>query len=739
MVLLRSFAGRPTPRSGSMRRARLVNSTQRIGIVTLTPVQSVVETVGESGLLTGPSKRRNHRGASRPASGGMTAQPQRAAKPGRSVNVWARFVGFARRGCGKILSTFAAAGNWIVHSRRSIATTAACVLVVAAFAPFLYRSDPGERVLHPTASENDTGLKQALRREQERANTLASDVTAARREAESQAALIRKASESADREKEASERALVGLRQALQLELLKTEKLTAQLAEAQRDSAAQTALARKKIDDSARVEEERERLIGELRQALKQQEDKTVQIRREVEGETAQAKQANVRAAEQLALKQEQDKAEELRVELATARRDGELQAETLRSARDEAARIKEASARATDELREALQQAQDKAEKLAGELAVARREVEAKSAVARAAGDETRHAVGTSKQSAEEQSQALREAQGKAEKLATELTAARKEIEAQTAVARVASDEVRRAAEMSKQRADEQGQALREAQSKAEKLATELATARREVQSQVFVASSARDEAAGVKEAAERSSDEQQRALQQERDKTEKLTAELAEARSSLEAQAKAKIAEETARNNLLATVRGELQKANAEATFVQESLAAERTRTQRVEQQLASIREPMPPRGSGSVATASSSVGQPSIAASSVSEAPPKAPTEVVQQPTNLATRPTTGLEQGSAQAVRLIARANLLLEQGNIGAARNILDRAAELGSADALFWLAETYDPLLLSARKTFGTQSDIAKARELYGKALAGGASQAKARLEALQQ
>ena len=158
------------------------------------------------------------------------------------MNVWARFVGFAGRGCGKILSAFAVAGNWIVHSRRGIATMAACLLVAAAFAPLLYRSDPGEWLLHRTASEDDTGLKQALRQEQERANKLASDVTAARREAESQAALIRKASEAADREKEASERALVGLRQALQLELLKTEKLTGQLAEAQRDNAAQTAL-----------------------------------------------------------------------------------------------------------------------------------------------------------------------------------------------------------------------------------------------------------------------------------------------------------------------------------------------------------------------------------------------------------------------------------------------------------------------------------------------------------------
>ena len=98
-------------------------------------------------------------------------------------------------------------------------------------------------------------MKQALRQERERASKLASDVTAARREAELQAALIRQASEAADREKAASERALVGLRQALQLELSKTDKLTAQLAEAQRDSAAQTALTRKTIDDSARAEE----------------------------------------------------------------------------------------------------------------------------------------------------------------------------------------------------------------------------------------------------------------------------------------------------------------------------------------------------------------------------------------------------------------------------------------------------------------------------------------------------
>jgi hypothetical protein len=252
-------------------------------------------------------------------------------------------------------------------------------------------------------------------------------------------------------------------------------------------------------------------------------------------------------------------------------------------------------------------------------------------------------------------------------------------------------------------------------------------------------VASAAKDEAAGVKEATERSADEQRRALQQERDKTEKLAAELAEARSSLEAEAKAKAAEEVTRDNQLPATRGELQKAKAEAAAARDSLEAERIRSQRAEQQLATIQESTGGgRDSRLPAAAASIVGQPSIAAPSVPEASTKAPTGDVKPPPNSATQPAAN-PGGSPQAVRLIARANLLLEQGNIGAARNMLDRAAEMGSTQALFWLAETYDPLLLSARKTYGTQSDIAKARELYDKALAGGVSQAKTRLEALQQ
>jgi hypothetical protein len=86
---------------------------------------------------------------------------------------------------------------------------------------------------------------------------------------------------------------------------------------------------------------------------------------------------------------------------------------------------------------------------------------------------------------------------------------------------------------------------------------------------------------------------------------------------------------------------------------------------------------------------------------------------------------------------EATLLMARAKLLLAEGDVGAARAVLERAAETGSAPALFVLAETYDPAVLSAWGTVGTQSDVSKAQQLYAKALAGGVEEAKARLQKL--
>lgn len=88
----------------------------------------------------------------------------------------------------------------------------------------------------------------------------------------------------------------------------------------------------------------------------------------------------------------------------------------------------------------------------------------------------------------------------------------------------------------------------------------------------------------------------------------------------------------------------------------------------------------------------------------------------------------------DDGDTALQRLMSRASLLLSQGDIGAARVVLERAAETGNARALFALAETFDPVVLSAWGTLGTRGDAARARELYAKALAGGVQEAQSRL-----
>jgi hypothetical protein len=89
-------------------------------------------------------------------------------------------------------------------------------------------------------------------------------------------------------------------------------------------------------------------------------------------------------------------------------------------------------------------------------------------------------------------------------------------------------------------------------------------------------------------------------------------------------------------------------------------------------------------------------------------------------------------------AAVAAALLARASALLGQGDIGAARIVLERAIEMGSVQASFSLAETYDPLILAKWGTLGTRGDAVRAQDLYAKADAAGIKEAKARIEALR-
>jgi hypothetical protein len=193
----------------------------------------------------------------------------------------------------------------------------------------------------------------------------------------------------------------------------------------------------------------------------------------------------------------------------------------------------------------------------------------------------------------------------------------------------------------------------------------------------------------------------EARQALQQEQDKAEKLGAALSAAWRELGARAMA-VADKAVNDQERDALQQALEKSEAAAATFAQSLAQERERNQQLEQQLATRRD-----------------------------APPPAP-----NPAATSDKPTADPVDSEVQ--RLMSRASLLLAQGDIGAARLVLERAADTGSAPALFALAETFDPAVLSAWGTVGTQGDTARAGELYAKALAGGIVAAKDRLASLR-
>jgi hypothetical protein len=193
----------------------------------------------------------------------------------------------------------------------------------------------------------------------------------------------------------------------------------------------------------------------------------------------------------------------------------------------------------------------------------------------------------------------------------------------------------------------------------------------------------------------------EARQALQQEQDKAERLGAALVAARRELGTHAMA-LAGKAATEQERDALQQALQQSEATAAAFAQSLAEERERNQQLEQQVA----------------ARHAAPEPAAAVDTTGD------------------EPTAGAADPDLQ--RLMSRASLLLAQGDIGAARVVLERAAESGSASALFALAETFDPAVLSAWGTVGTQGDAARAGDLYVRALAGGVAAAKDRLATLR-
>jgi hypothetical protein len=228
--------------------------------------------------------------------------------------------------------------------------------------------------------------------------------------------------------------------------------------------------------------------------------------------------------------------------------------------------------------------------------------------------------------------------------------------------------------------------QSLQQEHERASRLEQDLAAARRDVETQTALATKAAAEASQLKKTADSGSADLRNSLQQERDRANRLEQDLAASRRDVE----------------------ELKTAAAGAADMRKSLQQERDRATQLERDLALARS--------NTSTPSSTQAK----AMAVTDTQPK-PEDVAE-----------------AEIARLVAHARVLLGRGDIGSARIVLQRAVDMGSAEASFTLAQSYDPLILSKWGTYGTHGDARKAIDLYAKALAGGIEEAKERSEALQ-
>jgi TPR repeat protein len=86
--------------------------------------------------------------------------------------------------------------------------------------------------------------------------------------------------------------------------------------------------------------------------------------------------------------------------------------------------------------------------------------------------------------------------------------------------------------------------------------------------------------------------------------------------------------------------------------------------------------------------------------------------------------------------AEDAAAIARADELLRRGNVAGARLWLSGPADR-DAEAMFRLAETYDPRMLRLWGVVGLPGDTEKAREYYARAERAGYGPARDRLNAL--
>jgi hypothetical protein len=484
---------------------------------------------------------------------------------------------------------------------------------------------------------------------------------------------------------------------SLYLGVVKTTALPSELATARSDFETMAELASKAADETAQLRKTAEAATAELQQERQKTVALTSELttaRSDFETMAELASKAADKAAQPAELQQERQKTAALTSELATTRRDFETKLASSSTAADEAAQLRMTAEAVTVEL---WQERQETAA-LTSELATARREIEMQSAQSRKATE----TVQLRQAEATESATLLEQEREKTTALAREVADARQELTASTAQHRQAIDEER---------------------ARSAALASELETAQRAIETRAAQSQRAVDEALQQKQAAEATIEELPQSLLQE----QKKTAALMQAAQAMAASAEPQ--------------RRTLEEAQARAA----APASERAGTQReIETQAAQSK--MAVNGAVQKQTAESTVAnlqqspqqEHAEPLSSEMQRKLKAPGTLSRQKHDESAqlKPVPSQAKGS-NAAGLLARAKALVGQGNIRAARDVLERAAETGSAQAAFALAETYDPNVLATWRTRGTRSDATKARDLYARAYEGGIKAAKDRSHAL--
>ncbi|MDA9503438.1 hypothetical protein XI09_00970 [Bradyrhizobium sp. CCBAU 11386] len=447
--------------------------------------------------------------------------------------------------------------------------------------------------------------------------------------------------------------------------------------------------------------------------------------------------------------------------DLQTSQQEPDSVLRLLQHAREQWINIAEAAENESEKLQKSLQEERARGQRLEQELALARRDLELQATLTSRPGNESTEL----KQAAERELQKVtQQERDRTIQLEQDLAVARRELETQSTQAAKVTAEETSAKEAAEKALAELRMTLQQERGRAKRLEEDLSTMRSELENRSLEVAKATEETGQIRRTAENGFAKLRSLLKEEHERADRLAQELSQARTKVFAyEAKAAANDEAGRTT---------QSTDGGSKELQELLRQERARSSRLEQELATARRTLetrtavgrstrtPPAWELGARLLGSSQQQfrqslPELAATPNKAKAPSTDLSVVTAgaiarvpPIETQTASAARLAAGSgdlrleheqaAELVRLIARASGLLGQGDIGAARAVLERASELGSAQASFALAETYDPNILVKWGAYGTRGDAIKAREFYARAEAGGIKEAKERLDALE-